>query len=328
LVLGGGGIAGYSFHAGALAALEARTGWDPRTAEVILGTSAGSSVGAVLRGAVPVGALVERILSVPADYEGMDRLRRISGRGESLIGGAVPLPASFGLVVRELARLHRTRPMRLVAGALPAGRLDTRVLGEQAEVLHPHGWPEGALWIPAVELATGEVTVFGRDTTSVDVAAAVEASCAIPGWFRPVEIAGRHYIDGGIRSLANADLLAGLDLDLVVAVSPLSLDRYSARSPLASLARACPARQLRRELAELRRAGIATLILEPDPAVSRAMGANPMDPTRMVPILVTAAMSMNERIDRIDRRDRQGRLETLRAAAASLPSPADVPYPL
>jgi NTE family protein len=215
-----------------------------------------------------------------------------------------------------------------VAGALPAGQLDTEVLGEQAAVLHPGGWPEPPLWIPAVELATGEVTVFGRDTTSVDVATAVEASCAIPAWFRPVEIRGRHYVDGGVRSLTNADLLVELELDLVLALSPLSLDRPSVRSPLVSWVRGFPARQLRGEMSALRRAGIDTLVLEPDPPVSRAMGANPMDPTRMVPVLVSAAMSMAERIDRVDRNDRRGRIELLRAAAASLPSPADVPYPL
>jgi NTE family protein len=327
-VLGGGGIAGYSFHAGALAALHA-AGWDARTADVIVGTSAGSSVGAVLRGDVSPTALVERILTVPTDSEGMDRLRRISGRGETrltgtLLNGELPLPASIGLVLKELFKAHRMRPLNVMAGALPPGRLATDVLGEQAAVLHPDGWPERELWIPAVDLDSGELTVFGRDDRTTTVATAVEASCAIPGFFRPVRVGNRFFVDGGVRSLMNSDLLLDREVDLVVALSPMSLDRVSPRSPVATWLRGFPSGQLRYEMAKLRQAGIPALVLEPDRTVSRSMGPNPMDPTRMVPVLIASAFAINERLDHPDLVDK---LELLRAAAAVIPLPPDVPYP-
>lgn len=324
LVLGAGGIAGYSFHAGSLVALERATGWDARTAEVVVGTSAGSSVGAVLRGNVSVTNLVERILSVPTDFRGMDRLRRVAGRGQSRLGLNLLFPASPGLIVGEMSRLHRARLGRLIAASLPAGSLDTTVLGEQADVLHPDGWPDRQLWIPAVDLDSGRITVFGRDDCDVAVGTAVAASCAIPAYFKPVEANGRRYVDGGVRSMTNADLLADTDLDLVVALSAMSLDRPSTATPVGSLLRSLPSLQLKQELDRLERAGIPTIVLEPDATVSRAVGPNPMDPTRVVSVLTASAIAATERIETSVDPDL---LKLLRIAGERLISPPDVPYP-
>ncbi len=324
LALGAGGIAGYSFHAGSLAAIEQATGWDARTAEVVIGTSAGSSVGAVIRGNVSVSTLVDRILSVPTDYKGMDRLRRVAGRGESLFSARLPLPASPGLVVKELTGFDRPNLGRLLAGSLPVGVLNTEVLGEQADVLHPNGWPETKLWIPAVDLDTGEVTVFGRDHRHVAVGTAVAASCAIPAYFKPVEIDGRRFVDGGVRSLVNVDLLADMDVDLVVVTSPLSLSRWSVVNPLACVLRSLPGFQLRQEVAALHRAGIATLVVEPTPTTTRVMGPNAMDPTRMVPVLTASALAASELLETSVEPEI---LDLLRQAGKQLASPPDAPYP-
>src|SRR6478672_1884140 len=66
LVLGGGGAVGAAYHAGALAALEHDLGWDARNADVILGTSAGSLVGALLRLGVPATDLAALTVGAPA----------------------------------------------------------------------------------------------------------------------------------------------------------------------------------------------------------------------------------------------------------------------
>jgi len=324
LVLGGGGIAGYSFHAGALAALETVTGWDPRTAEIIVGTSAGASVAAVIRGNVPVTELVRRILSVPDDPRGMARLRAISGRGQPKVDRRPVQPASPRLVLRELGRGPRGRPLHILAGLAPPGRLATTVLGEQAENLHPHGWPARTMWIPAVDLDSGHLVVFGRDPIDIDVPTAVAASCAIPAFFRPVTVNGARYVDGGVRSIMNAELVADLPLDLVVALAPLSLDRFDLRSPIASALRGLPHWQLRHEIGRLRDAGIPTLVLEPDHTVSRAMGPNPMDPNRMVPVLVDTTRALTVRLSAPGFRHH---LDLLVEAAACLESPPDVGYP-
>lgn len=329
LVLGAGGIAGYSFHAGAMAALRQATGWDPRTASLIVGTSAGSSVGAIVRGNVSVDELVTRILSVPTDELGMDRLRRVAGRGQSPIDVRRLLPAAPKLAARQL--LCAPRRLRLdlgptIAAVLPSGNLRTEVLGEQADVLHPDGWPELPLWVAAVDLDRGGLTLFGRDRTDVAVGDAVAASCAIPAYFRPVRVGGRRHVDGGVRSPTNADVVADAGLDLVVVLSPMSATRLDLRAPAIAALRAVPSLQLRREAQRLREAGVPTLLLEPDPATCRAMGLNPMDPTRMVPVLAESAMSIAEQLDRATG-DTRDALDLLRRAGRHLVSPADVAYP-
>lgn len=327
LVLGAGGIAGYSFHAGAMAALHEATGWDPRTADIIVGTSAGSSVGAVLRGNVSVPELVSRILSVPTDAQGMDRLRRVAGRGQTRIDARALLPSSPRYLARELIGMPKLDHDvgTLLAAALPPGVLDTAVLGEQADVLHPDGWPERPLWVCAVNLDRGGLTVFGRDRTDTSVGDAVAASCAIPAWFRPVQVGAHRHVDGGMRSPTNADLLAEEDLDLVVVLSPMSASRFDRRSPLGSFLRFLPSRQLRREVGHLHRADIPTIVLEPDDDIGRVMGLNPMDPTKVVPVLAESAMAIAEHLEEVVDDDA---LDLLALAGRRLTSPADVPYPL
>ncbi len=323
LVLGGGGIAGYSFHAGTLSAIEESTGWDPRTAEIIVGTSAGSSVASIIRGDVSCDELLDRIMSVTTDPDGMARLRQVSGRGQSRLRGAWFGPASPSLVARELMRGPRLRTMRVLAGALPAGRVDTYAVGEQASVMHDAHWPERALWITAVSLKSGRLTVFGRDSVEVDVASAVEASCAIPAFYKPVLINGQRYVDGGMRSITNADLLAEMDLDLVVILSPMSMDSIRYQSPLKSAIRVFPRLQVRSEMRTLEKAGIPIMMVEPDDSVSQAAELNRMDPTRVVSVLVAASSSAAEAMDHQD----QVHLEILRDAGRMLESPQDMPYP-
>lgn len=323
LVLGAGGIAGFSYHVGALNALQESTGWDPRTAEIMVGTSAGSGIAAMIRGNVAVSEMLDRAMSIATDPAGMARLRQVSGRGKRVGGGAWFGPASPSLVARELLRGPRLRPMTMLAGLLPAGRIDTYAVGDQTAAVHEHHWPKQALWIPAVSLQTGELTVFGRDAVEVDVATAVEASCAIPAFYQPVLINGQRYVDGGMRSATNAALLAEMDLDLVVVLSPMSIEAIDYGSPLKSAIRTFPRMQVRSELRELERAGIPTLLIEPDETVSEAAGVNPMDPTRVVPVLVASSSATADALS--DENDEM--LQILRSAGTMLQSPADVPYP-
>lgn len=325
LALGGGGIAGYAFHAGVLGSIQEKTGWDPRTAEVIIGTSAGSNIAALLRGGVAVHEMVTRMLSISTHPGDMDRLRRAAGRGSRIDRGLWFGPSSPQLIAREAIRFHRVRPVNLVVGALPNGRVKNDVLSDHASQLHD-SWPEQRTWIPAVSLQTGELNVFGRDEghEDVDFALAVAASCAIPGFFRPVRINGERFVDGGVRSMVNVDLLAELDLDLVVVLSPMSISGLSPRSPFASVLRGFPKYQLAKELAVLDHAGIPHLTIEPDRSTTRAMGVNPMDPTCVVPSLTVAAATTTAEL--ADSRYRQA-LDMLTIAGRELDPPPDVPYP-
>src|SRR5204862_400696 len=100
----------------------------------------------------------------------------------------------------------------------------------------PGRWvPHPGFWAVACDYRTGKRVPFGRvDAPTAHVADAVAASCAIPGFFRPVQIGGRPYVDGGVCSASSLDLLAGCGLDgeardrVAGALRPPSVD-YGAR---------------------------------------------------------------------------------------------------
>lgn len=101
---------------------------------------------------------------------------------------------------------------------------------------HGTGWPDAPLWIVAVRRGDGRRTVFGRAGEPVtDVGSAVAASCAVPAYFAAVEIDGTAYVDRGVHSPTNADLVADLDLDLVVVSSPMSVRPGAVRRPRVDL---------------------------------------------------------------------------------------------
>jgi NTE family protein len=142
-------------------------------------------------------------------------------------------------------------------------------------------WPDRALWICALRLRDGQRVVFGRDDVDVpDVGVAVEASSAIPGYMQPVSICGETYVDGGAHSPSNADLLAGLGLDLVVVISTMSAP-WTALRPSPNIgSRALASWVLEREVRAIRASGTPVLVLEPTSEDLSVMGSNAMDPAR------------------------------------------------
>lgn len=257
LVLGAGGTAGEAFHRGVIRAMDDH-GVDPRTAEIVVGTSAGSLVAASLRRHAPLGtrALVT---------EGLARQER---RGI--------LPDRSSLL--DLAR----RPRQGLNAVLlwpefAAGRRDIGFLSEGLRRSHGSDWPEAALWVVAVRRRDGRRVVFGRaDGPPADLGSAVAASCAIPGYFTPVTIGGTVYVDGGVHSPTNADLLAGHDLDLVVVSSPMSVELRSVRPRLDLPMRLRFHQFLRGEVWALRRGRARVVTIEPDSATLAVMGLNMM----------------------------------------------------
>jgi NTE family protein len=233
LVLGGGGVIGNAYLTGALEAIRRVSGWDPGSARITVGTSAGAVNGALTALGIPteltygyvcgerppeepLSGAVGRLQGHP-DHEWTDRLYRPTG--------VLPRPvlSSPRCVLRALLRPLESSLDLFVAGILGEGFLSTRTIGELIETVQPAGWPEREFWAVAVDLESGSRVAFGRaGAPSTDVARAVRASCAIPAFFAPVRVAGRRYVDGGIWSVSNLDLMAGQELDLVVCVNPMS----------------------------------------------------------------------------------------------------------
>ena len=256
LVLGAGGVTGEAFHRGVLWALQEAAGFDARDAEVIVGTSAGSLVGASLRCSGMAPAVGE---AAPPDEV---RVRRMPDPRALLATLRRPWNARVGVLATALLPAG-TRPMDAIVDGL------RRRCGD--------GWPEGELHVCAVRRRDGRRVVFGvPGAPAIDLASAVAASCAIPGYFRPVVHDGETYVDGGVHSPTNADVLAGRGLDLVVIASPMSVDRHAIRAKLDLSARLLWHRYVVAERRALERSGTPVLAIEPGGDALRALGVNSM----------------------------------------------------
>ncbi|MCY7402335.1 MAG: patatin-like phospholipase family protein [Nocardioides sp.] len=247
LVLGGGGITGIAWELGILTGL-ARAGLDLTDADVVVGTSAGSVVGAQITSGVSLEDLYAVQLE-PADHETGGRLSRLA---------ALKLVPPFLLPGSGQDKLARVG--RVARSAHAPGSVDRE--GVIRSRLPMEGWPERDLRVTAVDVDSGEFTVFTSDS-GVDLVSAIAASCAVPTVWPPVEIDGHFYMDGGMRSTANVDLVRGADRVVVLAPLPRSLSR--ATSIRAQLDRVGP-----REWS----------VLTPDPESLAAFGRNLLDPAK------------------------------------------------
>jgi NTE family protein len=310
LVLGAGGVLGLTWMIAALRALEAEEGFDARDVEICIGTSAGSVLAALLGCGIGVDVALRHQQGIPAPAD-----PDISWDYDRDSGGAVPPRPGFGIgsprLLFEAARHpRRVPPMAAFSAALPRGRGTLLPLHRMVEVvsepLPDGGWPVGpSTWIAAMDYAAGTRTVFGRDgAPPATLADAVTASCAIPGWYAPVVIDGRPYVDGGTLSPTSLDLLDCAGLDEVYVLAPMASFAYD--RPRAAMARAERRwRRLvsRRVLADaelLRASGTAVTLLGPGPEDLQAIGANLMDPRRRQAVLATALRTSTEALRRGD----------------------------
>jgi NTE family protein len=248
LVLAGGGLTGIGWEVGVLAGL-AEFGMRPGDdADLIIGTSAGSVVGA----RVAQGADLEALFAEQLAKEAITNERPVSLEGEL-----------FGAILEEMMSVSgdpAERHARVGALALGADTIsEEERLAVVAGRLASTDWPDRRLQIVAVDAVSGETAVFEPDS-GVPLVLAVAASCAVPGIWPPTTIDGRRYIDGGVRSPDNADLAAGFDRVLVL--SPARLEIFA--------------------LPVLEATGSVAVIYPDDDALV-AMGANPLDPTLRAP---------------------------------------------
>ena len=276
LVLGAGGLVGLAHHAGTLAALENDLRWDPRSAEVIVGSSAGSLIGTLLRSGISALELAAWCVG-PSDDPLLARVRQMEEELPPLgVGGLFRRWSAPGTAFWRRV-LHNPRSLRFPAlsSLLPQGELATTDYRMQMQRLLGEGWPTG-LWLCATQRDTGTRAVFGEPgSPSVPLSEAVAASCAIPTYFKPVVIDGAEYVDGGIRSSTNADLLLDTPLDVVIVIAPLSTRDPRSREWAAPL-RLWAHRHVKKEVSALRAAGIRVLLIEPGGVVRHEMGIDPM----------------------------------------------------
>jgi NTE family protein len=302
LVLAAGGVVGQAYQAGVLAALQREIGWDPRASAVIVGTSAGAVTGAALRVGVPAPDLAASLYGVPPSRQGDELLRRILPPDS----GPLPTPSvlsvlrpwnlpSPALIARVARRPLAFRPEVAVSTLIPKGQVDISERARGLDDLVGERWPEG-LRICALRRNDGARVVFGRQgSPPARLAEAVLASCAIPGYFRPVTIDGTDYVDGGIHSVTNADVLRDEPLDLVLIVSSMSSAQGSAGAPDGLLRRTLH-RRTEHEMAKLEAAGTPVVCLEPEREARRVMGLRAMAEDRSPRIIEAAYEETRRRI--------------------------------
>ena len=251
LVLGGGGVTGVAWELGVLAGL-AELGVDLSDADLVVGTSAGSVVGADLTSGAGLAGLYEAQLAPPAgEITARLGLRVIAKLSWAMFGSRDPVKARARIGKMALASktVSEAERRKVIAARLPV-----------------HDWPGSKLLIAAIDADSGEFIAFDA-SSGVGLVDAVGASCAVPGVWPPVTIGGRRYVDGGMRSAANADLAAGFAR--VVVIAPLT--RGFGHMP-----------SVARQVAALGE-DVQAAVIAPDEAARNAIGRNVLDPARRAP---------------------------------------------
>jgi NTE family protein len=323
LVLGGGGVLGAAWMAGALAALQERIDRPLGDADLIVGTSAGSVLAAALRCGFDAGQIVEHQRGSLVALPGLSQLDRDSGPRPPLPRLRIGSPR---LLASTAMSPLRVRPWVAASGLVPRGRGQLHYLGALVDAMLAgdggaaagalQGWPgHGETWIVAVDYRTGRRIAFGRDgAPAASLADAVVASCSIPGWYEPKTIDGRPYVDGGVCSSTSLDLAARVDLDEVYVLAPMAsylMDRpWHPGAQLERMLRRVVTIGLGRELRKVEATGARITLLTPGPEDLAAMGANLMNPGPRLRVLDTSLRTSAAALD-----GRSGRPGTEQVAA-------------
>ena len=280
LVLGGGGPVGIAWESGLVAGL-ARGGVDLGQADFTMGTSAGSFVGARLAMGADAATLADPILAEAA--------RAASPRTNG--GGRAPADLSklMSLMAEAQGGLRNPAEARAEIGAF-ALAADTvseeefiASFGRSFAELAEDVWPERGFACTAVDAETGGFQ-FWTKTSGVGVTRAVASSCSVPGIYPPITLGGRRYIDGGMRSSTNADMAAGYDLVVVVAVR-LGAAGGEAMQRIAA--------RFDEEIESLKEGGSTVVTIVPDAASIEAFGPNLMDFLRLA-VAAQAGLAQGE----------------------------------
>jgi NTE family protein len=242
VVLGAGGLVGTGWLAGLANGLR-RHGVNLTEADLIVGTSAGAIVGAMLatgQDLDPLGTFVGADTPTTTETSTMDS--GVLAEVFAVMGDPTMSPAATRRKAGELA---------LAADTMT----EAAHISQMGALITARDWPQGALRVTAVDTETGDQEIWDR-TKNVPLLAAVASSCAVPGVYPPITINGRRYIDGGFYSPTNANLAA--DARVLLVIQPL--------------AHQFPSDILDRELAV---AGAETILrIVPDSASVQALGTN------------------------------------------------------
>ncbi len=257
LVLSGGGITGTAWELGVLFGLE-ENGVDVTHAELIVGTSAGSSVGAQITSGLSLEELynlqlkpINETVEKQVDFDG-HKFRQMMAAAIMSSPDSQTARALIGEAALAAPTMGEEERLKMMASRLPV-----------------HEWNmEKKLIINAVDAETGEWVKFDQDS-DVPLLLAVSASSAVPGIYPPTTINGRRYIDGGMSSGTNADVARGYDQVFIIVAEPNMI--APAMGPTMHRI------TFEEELAQLETSGSQVMVVTPDEESLQAKGPNPLD---------------------------------------------------
>jgi NTE family protein len=278
-----------------LAGLGEAESFDARDCDAYIGTSAGSIVAAMLCAGVDprsgLGKLPEQpaVLATDGGTPPSHTVPLLQAPASLAAAAAGPLAS---IVLRSTAPGGRLLRRAALSG-VPRGRRSLADLGRTIEKSEAR-W-DGRLQVSAVELESGRRVMFdGSGDPQVTVAEAVQASCAIPGVFRPLDVDGRSYVDGGAWSPTNMDCADVGRGTRVLCLNPTGSLRRGRSTPfgvLVAFSRAAAAI----EAAALRRRGAEVTVISPDRASVSAIGPNLMNPAPRAQV-VAAGLAQGRRL--------------------------------
>jgi NTE family protein len=274
LVLGGGGAAGQAWQIGVIAGL-AEAGLDlTEAADLVIGTSSGSTTAAWVRSGIPAAELFAKILAEP----GRPSRQRPSSAQSNPVFERMRAIGAAATSAAELRQMMGAYGLESDSAYGPEVTEQRRAM--VAARLPSHEWSDRPMIVVAVKAQTGELAAFDRDS-GVDLVDAVTASTALPGGGPTHTINGTRYINGGVRSAENADLAAGYANVIVLSpfggrTGPLPEGQFEGL-------RRFPGSDLPSQLEALRNQGSHVELITPDPASQTAMGTNQMDPATRIP---------------------------------------------
>ena len=304
IVIGGGGVLGGTWAVGALRALEESRGFDARSADLLVGTSAGSVLVSLLGNGVSVSELMQHYRE---DVVTSGPLAGYSWSADLAAGGHRPslpknwLPGSPALMRESVIHPGQKNATAVLSAFLPEGGRSLERVGHLVDAVTPMGqWAaHDGVWVIAMDYASGRRTVFGRSgAPQVPLRSAVMASCAIPGWFTPVRIGEHAYIDGGAVSATSVDVVSHAELDEVYVIAPMAAADSGRASGLVGWLdrrwRAQVTGVCDREVAQVRATGASVFVAQPSGADLKVMGSNVMDSSRRALVLETSLQTSRE----------------------------------
>jgi NTE family protein len=276
LVLGAGGTVGIAYHAGVLKAL-ADAGLDPAAADLVVGTSAGSVAGSILR----AGHDLDDVWAMATENrhplnEGEQAFRPdvIFRQGwRTPVGLARRLVGSGYVLQRSVLRWPSIQPPAALQRFYRGGLASITEQRSELSLWTGEEWPDEALWLCTVDIVTGRRMVLGQPgRPRPPLPDAIRAASSVPGLYPPVRVGRRMLVDGGVHSSTNLDVAVAAGVELVIVAAPLAYDHDDPPACHLRLAREFFDRALERELAKAEAAGVRLLVLRPNAAEAAAQG--------------------------------------------------------